>query len=330
MENKKIIFSGMQPSGIPTLGNYLGAFKNWLDFQDKYNCIYFIADMHAITVRQEPAKLRKNIKELFALYLAIGLDLDKSIIYVQSSVPAHAELSWILNCYTYMGELSRMTQFKDKSQKQGNNIPTGLFTYPVLQASDILLYQTDLVPVGEDQRQHIELVRDIAIRFNNLYGDIFKIPDMYIGKVGAKVMGLQNPTKKMSKSETDNKNNTIYLLDDLNLISNKIKRSVTDSDNEVRYSEDKPGIKNLISIYSAITKKSIDEIEKEFMYSGYGNFKSAVAEVCVEEIRPIQQRFNEIIKDKAFLEQSMKEGYEKANNMANKTLFKVKRKIGMI
>lgn len=330
MEERKTIFSGMQPSGTPTLGNYLGAFKNWLKFQDEYNCIYFIADLHAITVRQETAKLRKNIKELFALYLAIGLDNEKDIIYVQSNVSAHAELSWILNCYAYMGELSRMTQFKDKSQKQGNNIPTGLFTYPVLQAADVLLYQTDLVPVGEDQRQHIELVRDIAIRFNNIYGDVFKVPDMYIPKAGAKVMGLQNPTKKMSKSDADNQNNVIYLLDDLNVIANKIKRSVTDSDNEIRYSDDKPGIKNLINIYSAITGKDIQSIEKEFQNCGYGNFKTIVAEACVEEIRPIQERFNKIIKDKAYIEEAMKQGSEKASFIANKTLRKVKKKIGFI
>lgn len=330
MVEKKVLFSGMQPSGKPTLGNYLGAFKNWGTLQEEYNCIYCIADLHAITVRQEPAMLRKYTKELFALYLAAGLDNTKNIIYVQSNVSAHTELEWILNCYTYMGELSRMTQFKDKSQKQGKNIPTGLFNYPVLQAADILLYQTAVVPVGEDQRQHLELARDIAIRFNNIYGDVFTIPDMYIPKVGAKIMGLQNPTKKMSKSDIDNENNVIYLLDDLKVIANKIKRSVTDSDNQIIYSDDKPGIKNLLNIYCAITNKTVEQAEKDFTGFGYGAFKEAVAEVVVEEIRPIQENFNRILSDKAFIEESIKDGAQKAEYIANKTLRKVKKKVGFI
>ncbi len=330
MEEKKVLFSGMQPSGKPTLGNYLGAFKNWSSLQEEYNCIYCIVDLHAITVRQEPAMLRKYTKELLALYLATGLDSDKNTIYIQSNVTAHAELSWILNCYSYMGELSRMTQFKDKSQKQGNNIPTGLFNYPVLQAADILLYQTSVVPVGEDQRQHLELCRDIAIRFNNIYGDVFTVPEMYIPKIGAKVMGLQNPTKKMSKSDADNENNVIYLLDDLKVIYNKIKRSVTDSDNQIIYSDDKPGIKNLLNIYCGITKKTIEQAENDFKGMGYGAFKEAVAEVVVEEIKPIQARFNEILADKIFLENVIKDGAKKAEYMANKTLRKVKKKIGFI
>lgn len=330
MEEKKVLFSGMQPSGKPTLGNYLGAFKNWNSLQEEYNCIYCIVDLHAITVRQDPIMLRKYTKELLALYLAIGLDSDKNTIYIQSNVTAHAELSWILNCYAYMGELSRMTQFKDKSQKQGNNIPTGLFNYPVLQAADILLYQTSVVPVGEDQRQHLELCRDIAIRFNNIYGDVFTIPEMYIPKIGAKVMGLQNPTKKMSKSDVDNENNVIYLLDDLKVIANKIKRSVTDSDNQIIYSDDKPGIKNLLNIYCGITKKTIEQAENYFKGIGYGAFKEAIAEVVVEEIRPIQTRFNEILADKIFLENVIKDGAKKAEYMANKTLRKVKKKIGFI
>ncbi len=330
MEEKKVLFSGMQPSGKPTLGNYLGAFKNWSSLQEEYNCIYCIVDLHAITVRQEPAMLRKYTKELLALYLATGLDSDKNTIYIQSNVTAHAELSWILNCYSYMGELSRMTQFKDKSQKQGNNIPTGLFNYPVLQAADILLYQTSVVPVGEDQRQHLELCRDIAIRFNNIYGDVFTVPEMYIPKIGAKVMGLQNPTKKMSKSDADNENNVIYLLDDLKVIYNKIKRSVTDSDNQIIYSDDKPGIKNLLNIYCGITKKTIEQAESDFKGMGYGAFKEAVAEVVVEEIKPIQARFNEILADKIFLENVIKDGAKKAEYMANKTLRKVKKKIGFI
>lgn len=329
-EEKKVLFSGMQPSGKPTLGNYLGAFKNWSSLQEKYNCIYCIADLHAITIRQDPIMLRKYTKELLALYLAAGLDNEKNTIYIQSNVSAHAELGWILNCYSYMGELSRMTQFKDKSQKQGNNIPTGLFNYPVLQAADILLYQTSVVPVGEDQRQHLELCRDIAIRFNNIYGDVFTVPEMYIPKIGAKVMGLQNPTKKMSKSDADNENNVIYLLDDLKVIYNKIKRSVTDSDNQIIYSDDKPGIKNLLNIYCGITKKTIEQAESDFKGMGYGAFKEAVAEVVVEEIKPIQARFNEILADKIFLENVIKDGAKKAEYMANKTLRKVKKKIGFI
>lgn len=328
--NKKIIFSGMQPSGMPTLGNYLGAFTNWLKMQDDYNCIYFIADLHAITIKQDPAQLRKNIKELYAVYLAIGLDPEKSIIYCQSHISAHAELSWILNCYSYMGELSRMAQFKDKSQKQGVNITTGLFNYPVLQVADILLYQADLVPIGEDQRQHLELTRDIATRFNNIYGEVFKVPEVYIPKVGAKIMGLQNPTKKMSKSESDNQNNVIYLLEDLKAISNKVKRSVTDSDNQIIYHEDKAGINNLLSIYSAISGKTIEDSQGIFKGVGYGAFKEAVAEAVVEEIRPIQDNYNRIIKDKAYLEETMKQGADKAGYIANKTMRKVKKKVGFI
>ena len=330
MAEKNVLFSGMQPSGKPTLGNYLGAFKNWGTLQEEYNCIYCIADLHAITVRQEPSMLRKYTKELFALYLAAGLDNTKNIIYIQSNVSAHSELAWILNCYTYMGELSRMTQFKDKSQKQGKNIPTGLFNYPVLQAADILLYQTAVVPVGEDQRQHLELSRDIAIRFNNIYGDIFSIPEMYIPKAGAKIMGLQNPTKKMSKSDTDNENNVIYLLDDLKVIANKIKRSVTDSDNQIIYSDEKPGIKNLLNIYCAITNKEIKQAEKDFSGFGYGAFKEAVAEVVIEEIRPIQENFKRILADREFIEEAIKDGAKKAEYIANKTLKKVKKKVGFI
>ena len=329
-EEKKVLFSGMQPSGKPTLGNYLGAFKNWSSLQEKYNCIYCIADLHAITIRQDPIMLRKYTKELLALYLAAGLDNEKNTIYIQSNVSAHAELGWILNCYSYMGELSRMTQFKDKSQKQGNNIPTGLFNYPVLQAADILLYQTSVVPVGEDQRQHLELARDIAIRFNNIYGDVFTIPEMYIAEVGAKIMGLQNPTKKMSKSDADNVNNVIYLLDDLKSIANKIKRSVTDSDNQIIYSDNKPGIKNLLNIYCAITNKTVKQAEKDFNGFGYGAFKEAVAEVVIEEIRPIQNKFNEILSDKVFLENVIKDGAKKVEYIANKSLRKVKKKVGFI
>lgn len=329
-DDKKVIFSGMQPSGKPTLGNYLGAFKNWDALQEEYNCIYSIVDLHAITVRQDPSTLRKNIRDLLALYIAVGLDYKKNIIYCQSHVHEHCELGWILNCYSYMGELSRMTQFKDKAKKQGDNIPTGLLNYPVLQVADILLYQADLVPIGEDQRQHLELTRDIAIRFNNIYGDVFKIPDMYIPKVGAKIMNLQDPTKKMSKSDADNPNNIIYLLDDLNQISNKIKRAVTDSDNEVVYKQGKDGINNLLTIYSSFTGKSISQAEEIFKGVGYGAFKGAVAEAVVEELRPIQDEFKRISKEKAFVDEVLKEGSEKASIIAMKTLRKVKKKIGFI
>ena len=264
-KDKKILYSAMQPSGVPSLGNYLGALKNWKNLQEDYNCIFGVANMHAITVRQNPTEFRRRIRDLFTLFLALGLDPEKNIVYVQSDVPAHAELSWILNCYTYTGELSRMTQFKDKSAKHADNINAGLYTYPVLMAADILLYQSDLVPVGADQRQHLEITRDIAERFNNIYGDVFTVPEGYIPKVGARIMGLQNPEKKMSKSESDNENNAIFLLDDLNVIANKIKRAVTDSDNVVAYSpEEKPGISNLLNIYSAVTGKSVDDAVADF------------------------------------------------------------------
>lgn len=327
-DDKKIIFSGMQPSGYPSLGNYLGALKNWTLLQNDYNCLFSIVDMHAITVRQDPAQLRKRSRDLLTLYIAIGLEPEKNIIYYQSHVPAHAELAWILNCFTYVGELSRMTQYKEKSQKHSENINSGLFTYPVLMSADILLYQTDLVPVGEDQRQHLELARDTAIRFNNIYGDIFKVPEGYIPKSGARIMGLQNPEKKMSKSESDNENNVIYLLDDLNVAANKIKRSVTDSDNRVVHGENKPGITNLLNIYCAVTKKSVDDAEKEFENVGYGQFKAAVAEAVVEELRPVQQRFKELSAQKDYIDGVIKAGAEKAGCLAEKTLRKVKKKVG--
>ncbi|MEY8320995.1 tryptophan--tRNA ligase [Lachnospiraceae bacterium 46-61] len=326
-EQKKIIFSGMQPSGLITLGNYLGALNNWTKLQDDYNCLYCIVDMHAITVRQDPVKLRKQAKELLLQYLAVGLDPEKSILYYQSHVPQHAELGWILNCYTYMGELNRMTQFKEKSLSHADNINAGLFTYPVLMAADILLYQTDLVPVGEDQRQHLEITRDIAMRFNGIYGDVFKIPEGYIGKVGARIMALQEPTKKMSKSD-ENKNNTIALLDEPAVIMNKIKRAMTDSDNEVRYSEDKPGIRNLLDIYCAVTAKTIQEAEKEFLNTGYGTFKKAVGEAVVANLEPIQQKVKELEKNQDYINDVIKQGAEKASILAQRTLQKVHKKIG--
>ena len=327
VEQKKIIFSGMQPSGLITLGNYLGALNNWTKLQDDYNCLYCIVDMHAITIRQDPVKLRKQAKELLLQYLAVGLDPEKSILYYQSHVPQHAELGWILNCYTYMGELNRMTQFKEKSLSHADNINAGLFTYPVLMAADILLYQTDLVPVGEDQRQHLEITRDIAMRFNGIYGDVFKMPEGYIGKVGARIMALQEPTKKMSKSD-ENKNNTIALLDEPAVIMNKIKRAMTDSDNEVRYSEDKPGIRNLIDIYCAVTSKSIQEAEKEFANTGYGTFKKAVGEAVVANLEPIQQKVKKKEKNQDYINDVIKQGAEKASVLAQRTLQKVQKKIG--
>ena len=327
MEERKRIFSGMQPSGMITLGNYLGALKNWTNLQDEYDCLYCIVDMHAITVRQDPVKLRKQCKDLLTQYLAVGIHPEKNIIYYQSHVSQHAELSWILNCYTYMGELNRMTQFKDKAAKHSDNINAGLYTYPVLMAADILLYQTDLVPVGEDQRQHLEITRDIAGRFNALYGDTFKIPEAYIGKVGARVMALQDPSKKMSKSD-ENQNNTIALMDDPTVIMNKVKRAVTDSENEVRYGEDKPGISNLLNIYCACTGKTIAEAEKEFSATGYGAFKTAVGEAVVAELEPVQKKIKELEQNKDYLNEVIRNGAERAGNLAAKTLTKVQKKIG--
>lgn len=326
-DEKKTIFSGMQPSGYVTLGNYLGALRNWTKLQDEYNCLYCIVDMHAITVRQDPVKLRQQARTLLMQYIAAGLDPEKNIIYYQSHVPQHAELSWVLNCFTYMGELNRMTQFKEKSQTHADNINAGLFTYPVLMAADILLYQTDLVPVGEDQRQHLEITRNIATRFNGIYGDVFKIPEAYIGKVGARVMALQDPTKKMSKSD-ENKNNSIALLDEPSVIISKIKKAVTDSDNEIRYGEDKPGVSNLLNIYCAVTDKTIAEAEREFASSNYGQFKTAVGEAVVASLEPIQQKVRELEKNKDYIDGIIKINAERAQAIARKTLSKVHRKVG--
>lgn len=329
MENeKKVIFSGMQPSGVITLGNYLGALKNWTNLQDEYNCLYCIVDMHAITVRQDPATLRKNARNLLMQYIAAGLNPEKNVIYYQSHVSAHAELAWILNCYTYMGELSRMTQFKEKSSKHGENINAGLFTYPTLMAADILLFQTDLVPVGADQKQHLELARDIAMRFNGLYGETFKVPEPYIGKVGARVMSLQEPTSKMSKSDEDT-NASIYLMDDPDAIMRKFKRAVTDSDACVRFDQEtKPGISNLMSIYGAITGQTMEQIQSEFEGKGYGDFKMRVGEAVVEELRPLQARFKELSSDKTYIDSIIKKNAETANYLATKTLRKVQKKVG--
>ena len=327
LDGKKTLFSGMQATGNLTLGNYMGALKNWVTLNEEYECFYCVVDMHSITVRQDPAELRKRARALLTLYIAAGLDPEKNCIYYQSHVPAHAELSWILNCYTYMGELSRMTQFKDKSAKHADNINSGLFTYPVLMAADILLFQSDVVPVGVDQKQHLEITRDIATRFNGIYGDVFTIPEPYIGKVGAKIMSLQEPTKKMSKSD-ENLNASIYLMDSPDTIIRKFKRAVTDSDNQILYSEDKPGIKNLIDIYSTATGKSIDDVVKEFDGKGYGDFKLAVGESVVSVLKPIQDKVAELSKNKDYIDGIIKTNGEKANYFANKTLRKVQKKVG--
>ena len=332
MEEKKRIFSGVQPSGNITLGNYLGAIKNWVDLQNDYECIYAMMDLHTITVRQTPAELRKRTMELLALYIACGIDPEKNTLFIQSQNPHHAELGWILNCYTYMGELQRMTQFKDKSQKHADNINAGLFTYPVLMAADILLYQTDLVPVGKDQMQHIEICRDVAQRFNGIYGDVFKIPEGFMPKAGAKVMSLAEPTKKMSKSD-ENPKAYISMMDDFNVIAKKIKSAVTDSEGVIEYRENdetKSGINNLLTIMSAATGKSIDELVGEYSSQGYGTFKSDVAEAVVEMIRPIRGEYDKIIQDKDYLKKICDEGAEKAYYISRKTMTKVKKKVGFI
>lgn len=326
-DEKKVLFSGMQATGNLTLGNYLGALKNWVTLNEDYECYYCVVDEHSITVRQNPAELRQRARALLTLYIAAGLDPEKNCIYYQSHVSGHAELAWILNCYTYMGELQRMTQFKDKSAKHADNINAGLFTYPVLMAADILLFQADVVPVGIDQMQHLELTRDIAQRFNGIYGDVFKIPEAYLGKVGAKIMSLQDPTKKMSKSD-ENLNASIYLMDDPDTIIRKFKRAVTDSDNEIRYAAEKPGISNLIDIYRATTGKSVEEVEKEFAGKGYGDFKLAVGESVVSVLKPLQDRVAELSKDKAYIDSIIKNNGERANYVATKTLRKVQKKIG--
>ncbi|MBQ2687246.1 MAG: tryptophan--tRNA ligase [Clostridia bacterium] len=330
-EKKKIVYSAIQPSGTITLGNYLGALKNWVVMQEEgtHNCIYTLADLHTITVRQEPAKMRKNVLDAYASILACGVDVEKSIFFIQSHVHQHAELAWILNCYTQFGELSRMTQFKDKSAKHADNINAGLFTYPCLMAADILLYQADLVPVGADQKQHIELARDVAGRFNSIYSPTFTVPEGFIPKNGARVMSLQDPTKKMSKSD-ENVNACVSLLDSPDVILKKFKRAVTDSEAQVRYGEGKDGINNLMGIYSVVTGKSMEDIENEFAGKGYGDFKVAVGEAVIEELRPIRERYEKLIADKAYLEESYRKGAEIAERMAQRTLDKVMKKIGFI
>ncbi len=328
MEDKKsIVLSCIQPTAVPTLGNYLGALKNWKYMSEDYDCFYAIADLHAITVRQEPAKLRKQSMEMYALLIALGLDPEKNVVFVQSHVPEHSQLGWILNCYTQFGEASRMTQFKDKSQKHADNINVGLFDYPVLMAADILLYQADYVPIGADQKQHLELARDIADRFNQVYSPTFVVPEPFMGKVGARVMSLQDPTKKMSKSDPNPKA-SIGMLDTPDQIVKKFKSAVTDSEARVYYGDGKDGINNLMSIYSACTGLDYSAIEKEFEGKGYGDFKSAVAQAVIESLTPIQQEYNRLINDKAYLEQCAKLGSEKASYAARKTLRKVMKKVG--
>jgi len=324
-----VSFSGVQPSGNLTIGNYLGAIKNFSLYSEKYKCFYCVVDEHAITVRQVPAELRRRTYETLALYMACGLDPEKNTLYVQSHVHEHAELAWILNCYTMFGELSRMTQFKDKSAKHADNINAGLFTYPTLMAADILLYQTDVVPVGVDQKQHVELARNIAERFNQIYPDTFTVPEPVISKSGMKIMSLTDPTKKMSKSD-ENVNSVVYILDDKDTIIRKFKRAVTDSDTRVCIGEDKHGINNLIGIYSCFTGKTVEEIEREFEGQGYGTFKLAVGEACADALAPIQQKFKEYMSDKAFLEAQMRKGAEEASYYARRTLSKVQKKLGFV
>lgn len=327
IDGKKVLFSGMQATGNLTLGNYLGALKNWVTLSDEYECFYSVVDLHSITVRQDPAELRKRARNLLTLYIAAGLDPKKNCIYYQSHVSGHAELSWILNCFTYMGELNRMTQFKDKSAKHADNINAGLFTYPVLMAADILLFQADVVPVGKDQLQHLELTRDLAQRFNAIYGDVFTIPEPYIGKTGAKVMSLQDPLKKMSKSD-ENPNASILLMDDPDTIIRKFKRAVTDSEACICYRDEQPGIKNLLDIYCACNNKTPEEAVKEFEGKGYGDFKLAVGESVVSVLKPVQDEFARLSKDKAYIDSVIKENADKAGYYATKTLRKVQKKVG--
>lgn len=328
IDDKKILYSGMQATGNLTIGNYLGALKNWLSLNEQYECFWGVMDLHSLTVRQEPADFRKKARNLLILYIAAGLDPKKNCIYFQSHVSAHAELSWLLGCFTYMGELNRMTQFKEKAAKHSDNINAGLFTYPVLMAADILLYQTDFVPVGKDQKQHLEITRDIAERFNSIYGDVFTIPEPYITKAGAKIMSLQDPAKKMSKSD-ENVNGSIYLMDDPDTIVRKCKRAVTDSESEVRYSEQKPGVSNLLEIYSSCLGKSIEEAEKDFAGVGYGDFKMAVAEAVISVLKPLQEEYSRLLKEKDYIDSIILENDEKAAYFANKTLRKVKKKLGL-
>lgn len=327
---KKTILSGIQATGNLTLGNYLGAIHNWIKMQEEYDCYYMIADLHSLTVRNDPEILRKRAMQVLAIYVAAGLDPEKNTIFLQSQVDAHVKLNWILNCYTYMGELNRMTQFKDKSAKHADNINSGLFTYPVLMAADILVYNADLVPVGEDQRQHLEITRDIAERFNSIYGETFVIPEAFIGKQGARIMGLQDPTAKMSKSST-NLNDVIFLNDVPEEIRKKLKKAVTDSENCVRYDkENKPGVSNLMTIYGLIQEKTMEQIEEEFAGKGYGDFKMAVAEAIIERLEPLQKRYNELLENPDELKTIYEKGAKKARERADKIVDEVYRKVGLV
>lgn len=331
-EKKKIVLSCIQPTGTPTLGNYLGALKNWANMCDDYNCLYGVADLHSITVptfRDNPSQLKKNTLELYALLLALGIDPEKNIVFVQSHVPTHAQLGWILNCYTQFGEAARMTQFKEKSQKHKDNITVGLFDYPILMAADILIYNADFVPIGADQKQHLEIARNICDRFNMIYGDVLKMPEPFIGKAGAKITSLQDPLKKMSKSD-ENPKSYISMLDEPNVIMKKIKSAVTDSEACVRFAEGKDGINNLMTIYSCCTGKTFEEIEKEFDGKGYGDFKTAVGEAVVKELEPLQTKYKELINEKKYLEECMRNGAEMATRISQRTLDKVMKKVGFL
>jgi len=330
IDNRPVSYSGVQPSGNLTIGNYLGAIKNFPIYSEQYKCFYCVVDQHAITVRQVPAELRRRTYETLALYIACGLDPEKNTLYVQSHVPAHTEMAWMLNCFTMFGELSRMTQFKDKSQKHADNVNAGLFTYPVLMAADILLYQTNVVPIGSDQKQHLELARNIVDRFNQLYPDTFTMPEPIIPKSGAKIMSLAEPTQKMSKSD-ENENAVVRILDAPDAIMRKFKRAVTDSDSSIIYDpENKPGVSNLLTIYSCFSGKTIEEAEREFDGRGYGDFKTAVGQVCCEKLIPVQEEYRRILADKAYLEEVMKKGADEASYYARKTLSKVRRKLGFV
>ena len=328
-EKKKVIFSGIKPSGDLTLGNYIGAIKNWVKLQDQYECFYCVVDLHAITVRQEPKELRQRTLEIMSIYIASGIDPEKNTIFIQSHVPAHCEAAWLLNCHTYMGELSRMTQYKDKSQKYGDSISVGLFDYPALMAADILIYNADVVPVGKDQKQHVEITRDIAERFNNLYSPTFTIPEPFVAETGEKIMDLQDPTKKMSKSE-ENPNGYILIMDPPEVIRKKVNRAVTDSLGNVKYSDEQPGVKNLMNILISLKGSSIQELEEKYAGKGYADFKKDVAEAIVGELEPIQKKVKELLTDKAYLENIYKSGAEKASYVATKTLRKMQKKIGFI
>lgn len=329
IERKKRSLSLIQPTSVPTLGNYLGAMKGWPAFQEEFETVYGVADLHSITVRQDPKNLKKQTMELYAMLLAIGLEPEKGIIFIQSHVPAHSQLAWLLNCYTQFGELSRMTQFKDKSAQHSDNINAGLFTYPCLMAADILLYQADIVPVGADQKQHVEICRDIANRFNGIYGNVFKVPEPYIPKSGARVMSLADPTRKMSKSDPNPKG-TVYLTDEPNVIMKKFKSAVTDSEMSVHYGEGKDGINNLMTIYSAVTGDSFEKIEADFAGKGYGDFKKAVGEAVVEELKPVQDKFRQLMNDRAYLSECQKNGADFAARIGQRTLDKAMKKIGFL